>query len=386
VSPALSLEDEPIHLTVSGLPARKRITLELRSVDANGVSWRSNATFLADASGVVNLDRTAARSGSYTGVWNTGLLVAMKPLGGSLYEYIWRKQPSNFRLIVTTGSKTLASVTFQRKVAKGSVVEKTERLSTDGFIGHYYAPRSQSRHTAVLAFGGSEGGDHGSLFGSILAGHGYPTLTLAYFKAPGLPQTLSSVPLEYFAKALQWLRRQPGVDPNKILILGASRGSEAALLLGVHYPDLVHGVVASVPSNVAICSFPGCTGPAWTLHGKPIPYTKQFDDPAPTDNPAAVIPVERIRGPVFLFCGPYDSLWSSCPYSDAIVKRLEEHHDRYRHVLYVAAPPAGHFAGGLVPYEPGFLAFERGGTEPPVANEKARERIWPKLLAFLAHA
>ena len=34
-------------------------------------------------------------------------------------------------------------------------------------------------------------------------------------------------------KALQWLARQSGVLPNEIYVAGASRGSEAALLLGV---------------------------------------------------------------------------------------------------------------------------------------------------------
>jgi hypothetical protein len=37
--------------------------------------------------------------------------------------------------------------------------------------------------------------------------------------------------------------------------------------------------------------------------GRPVPYTNQFDQPHPTDNPAAVIPVGKIHGPVFLDCG-----------------------------------------------------------------------------------
>ena len=63
----------------------------------------------------------------------------------------------------------------------------------------------------------------------------------------------------------QPLAAQPEVNPAKIAVLGASRGSEAAQLLGVYYPNLVHAVIASVPSDASICSYPGCTGPAWTL-------------------------------------------------------------------------------------------------------------------------
>ena len=174
----------------------------------------------------------------------------------------------------------------------------------------------------LLVLGGSEGGLSGTLVAALLAAHGYPALALAYFNAPGLPAQLSDIPLEYFARALRWLRAQPQVDPGHVLTLGVSRGSEAALLLGAYYPRLVDGVIASVPSDVAICSYPDCNGPAWTLHGRPLPYTFQFDNPHPVDDPAAVIPVERIRGPVFLDCGGADAVWVSCPYARAIMTRL----------------------------------------------------------------
>ena len=177
-------------------------------------------------------------------------------------------------------------------------------------------------------------------------------LGVAYFGLPDLPFTLSDIPLEYFARALRWLDRQPDVDPAKIAVLGISRGSEAAQLLGVHYPDLVHAVIASVPSDAAICSYPGCRTVAWTLGGKPLPYTRDFDNPAPTDNPAAVIPDQRINGPAFLDCGEADETWSSCPYARAILSRLDRDHDRWAHVLY-AYPHAGHLVGFLAAWVSG---------------------------------
>src|SRR6185437_363128 len=101
--------------------------------------------------------------------------------------------------------------------------------------------------------------------------------------------------------------RQPGVLANEMYVSGGSRGSEAALLLGAYYPGLVHGVIASSPGEVTLCSYPGCTGPAWTLHGKPLPYTNGPDNPAP----AAVIPVQKINGPLLLDCGTADQIWNS---------------------------------------------------------------------------
>jgi dienelactone hydrolase len=195
----------------------------------------------------------------------------------------------------------------------------------------------------------------------------------------------------YFARALTWFGTQPNVDAHHIDVMGASRGSEAALLLGVYYPNLVAGVIATVPSNVAVCS-PTCSGPAWTLNGQPLPYTHQFDNSAPTDTPAAVIPVERINGPILLVCGGSDHVWDSCDYARAITSRLDANHDPNRHLL-LEEPQAGHGIGILVPYQPGI------GTSPNVAgrpyaptggatlaaNPLALAKTWPRVLTFLAN-
>jgi dienelactone hydrolase len=231
--------------------------------------------------------------------------------------------------------------------------------------------------------GGSEGGTPSSLLAARLAANGFPTLELAYFKAPGLPQTLTNIPLEYFEHALEWLGKQPQVDPRRIAVIGISRGSEAALLLGVHYPSLVHAVIPLVPSGVVNCGIvgggrvSGCIGPAWTLNGKPLPYTHEFDNPKPTDVPAAVIPVERIRGPVLLACGRLDVTWNSCEYARAIVDRMRS---KGAAPSFYAYPSAGHGVGALLPDEPGYTLYD--GNVP--GDEQARERLWPHVRSFLA--
>ena len=158
-----------------------------------------------------------------------------------------------------------------------------------------------------------------------------------------------------------------------------SRGSEAAQLTGADYPSLVNAVIALVPSDVAVCSYPGCTGPAWTLHGQAIPFTRQFDDPAPTDQPAAVIADQRIHGPVFLACADQDKVWTSCPYAHAIIQHLNAAHDRFPHTLY-SYPDAGHGVGTFTPYEP--TAVDEPGDTPSRSAGPAQD--WPRLLRFLA--
>ncbi|HJS97287.1 MAG TPA: acyl-CoA thioester hydrolase/BAAT C-terminal domain-containing protein [Solirubrobacteraceae bacterium] len=133
-----------------------------------------------------------------------------------------------------------------------------------------------------------------------------------------------------------------------------------------------------VPSDVAVCSFPGCKGPAWTLDGKPLPYATRFD---PATEQAALIPVERIRGPILVACGEDDQIWDSCDMSQAIMARLNAHHDRYVHVRY-AYPNAGHYLGLFVPDEPENAA----DYSTFAADEQGRALLWPRLLAFLGKA
>jgi hypothetical protein len=66
----------------------------------------------------------------------------------------------------------------------------------------------------VLIIGGSEGGLSSPLLAAALAGHGYPVLTIAYFGAPGLPASLSRIPLEYFARRCAGCAASPGSTPR----------------------------------------------------------------------------------------------------------------------------------------------------------------------------
>ncbi|HXC81377.1 MAG TPA: acyl-CoA thioesterase/bile acid-CoA:amino acid N-acyltransferase family protein [Trebonia sp.] len=382
VQPGSSLADQAVRVDISGLGAGELVNVQLSSTDAGGVPWQSSAVYRADAGGDVDLGTAAAISGSYHGVSDMGLIWSMHALRPDpAGAYLWNNQrPLTFKLAVSAHGTQLASARFTRAFSPIPLTEAMQSLRADGFVGQFWRPASTAaRRPAVLVLGGSEGGLPGTLLPALLASNGYPALGVAYFGEPGLPPALSRIPLEYFAGALRWLARQPGVDPARIAVLGVSRGSEAAQLLGVYYPGLVHAVIASVPSNVAICSYPRCTGPAWTLHGQPLPYTSEFDNPSPTDAPAAVIPDQRIQGPVFLDCGEADQTWSSCPYVQAIIGLLDAHHDRWAHVLY-AYPGAGHPVGDLVPYEPASPV-----ADPDYAtDQQARALLWPRLLGFLA--
>lgn len=392
VTPQASLFDAPLSFRVAGARPGSRVTIQVSSSDSKDVPWSSRTMFVASTDGTVNPAQQSAVAGSYTGLDPMGPVDFMTAPTAGDPAYFWGLYPQPFRVTVTDGSST-ASTSVERSGLSPGVRVANETIAGTGFYGQYWTPAGTTRHAAVMEFGGSEGGLDGQLAGALLASHGYPTLDIAYFGEPGLPNLLQNIPLEYFATALRWLAAQSQVDPHRIWVSGASRGSEAALLLGVHYPSLVYGVVASVPSDVVLCGLPArsasaarptCDGPAWTLGGRPLPYTEQFDNPHPTDNPASVIPVGQIHGPILLDCGGADLVWDSCQYADAIMAELATAHDPRPHTLH-AYPHAGHGVGALVPFEPSAESADQqinGST--PLANPVARADLWPKLLAFLS--
>jgi hypothetical protein len=68
----------------------------------------------------------------------------------------------------------------------------------------------------MIVWGESEGGDDAVIpDAELLASHGIPTLAIAYFDAPDLPCSLSNIPIEYFVKAIRWLKHQPGINPRQ---------------------------------------------------------------------------------------------------------------------------------------------------------------------------
>lgn len=372
-----ALFDAPLGVTIVGLPAGACVTVNASAADSSGQTWTSNATYAADSSGTVDPATTAPISGSYRGVSDTGLLWSMTTPGGSSYV----APDMTVHLTASLDGRQVATASLTRQLAAVPVTVRETSVAGEGFDGDLFTPHDTgTRRPALLAFGGSNGGTGtGIEMARAVADRGYPALGIGYFKAPGLPDTLARIPLEYFATALRWLANQPGVDSQHIYVYGVSRGSEAALLLGADFPDLVFGVIAGSPSSVVNPGWPDPTQPAWTLHGQPVPGvpTSEMGNPKPADDPGAIIPVERITGPVLLVCGDHDRLWPSCRYADAISSRLGAHpHTELRE------PDAGHGVGVLVPNWPSTPDSQNGGIQQDDAL--GRLDAWAKLLAALS--
>lgn len=354
--------DQVAQVGVVGAPLGQHVTLSTTTIDGAGVTWAASAVYLVGGEGRV--DTTSAPiSGSYHGAHPMGLFWSMRPVHGDPQEvsYDPPRTVEDARLSAAIGDRVLATTSLRRYVVAPGITERQTTVPTAGFVGSFFAPpKRPPRRPAVLTLGGSEGGLSTRTLAAQLAAAGYPTLALAYFDAPGLPKRLERIPLEYFVRALQWLGRQPDVDPTRITVIGASRGSEAALLLGSYYPNLVHAVVAGSPSSVIGAGFPDAGQPAWLLKGRPLPYHPDVLTTDPDDS-AVAIPVEHIAGTALLICGEDDQLWPSCRYTDAIVARLKTRPGPAAREAVLRYPGAGHKIGSLVPYLPSGGSFADEG-------------------------
>ena len=379
LSPRTSLVDAPLSIRLDGAMPHALVTLTLRE---NG--WSSRAVFRADAHGRVDPAVEAPLRGSYSGVAPMGLFWSLH--GPAAAEGPWLGGDAS--LTATSNGKELASSGIEREVYAAGVVSRDLRVARDGFYGRYFAPPpGHDLHVPVLIFGGSEGGLSTALDAALLASHGFPTLALAYFAAPGLPANLERIPLEYFARAARWLDRRSGADPARLVVVGGSRGAEAALLLASLYPHLFAGAIGLSPSAFVKQGYDphvlNTKIAAWTLHGRPIVYRSAAHPHGGT------IPVQRITADVLLSAGLEDQLTLGYGEEQTITQHLRKL--RGRRVVTLIYEHAGHLVDAPVPYLPWGDSFydaalgvqeTLGGT--PFGNAAARAAEWPRILAFIA--
>ena len=282
-----------------------------------------------------------------------------------------------------------------------------QRIVQGRLFGNYYPAAGSGPHPAVLLLGGSEGGLGSAThhMARLLQREGFSVFQLAYFGAPGQTDSLERIPLELFDEGLDWLKAQPGVDPMRLSVMGASKGAEAALLVASRRPDL-SAVVAGMPSSVAWKGVNWSSGgqsdhASWTANGRElatmpfgdwnqadgiISVYRTIDDPKHRpDMDRAFIPVERASAEVMLVCGEAETMWPACPMARQLASRSQQRSGPP--VTVLAYNDAGHFVfGPPIPHDHDFYPRlgAYGGTVE--GNAKARADSWPKVIAFLRQA
>jgi hypothetical protein len=178
----------------------------------------------------------------------------------------------------------------------------------------------------------------------------------------------------------------------------------------------VEVVIARSPSHVrwegvTARHLPG--GPAWTFHGKPLPYVPNYipldfaatyvwdfitrwpvrqtplflaDLAHDKDTASAEIPVERIAGQVLLLSGRDDQIWPSSMMAARVAQRLRQNGHPF-HDENVAYDDTGHWIPLVyLPVRGSRQSMKLviGGT--PEGTARAQADAWPRILRFLGEA
>lgn len=404
------LYHKPVQIKASDLQPKKRVTFELHAIDVKNNTWKSEAIYISDSNGNIDLSQSPSVGGNYLGIYPMGLFWSMK---------------SNDYHQISTNSGFTATITIRINntiVAEKSIYRKSTRelkdlgiryyQKRDSIIADYYVLKSDKKVPAIIFIGGSGGGFRQER-SSLYASEGYAVLNLKYFRYETLPDGIIEIPLEYVEKAHQWLMEQPEIDKNKIGIIGRSRGSELAMLYASKFNGLKF-VIAQVPSSVVWFGWEDGKS-SWTYKNKPFAYAEYTDKDSERIEAAfaknnsqfrdapkflsafkykdvidkSLIKVETINCPILFISGKDDQVWPSTMMANMMVKRLQD--KKFNHeFMHLAYDNAGHnFAGGgqgcgipfLPPenYSKGSAA--KGGTDK--GNAIAAIKSWNAILTFI---
>ena len=438
-----ALRDETVAVRLTGFESGTAVTVRAASADYDpeGPRWTSWATFEADENGEVALSEQSPVEGTYEGTDAMGLFWSMTPVtadaetgptaagrptptgtpvgtspGTEGSEGIPEGYDVTLRAVVD-GETAATARTTRRYVAEGV---RRESVATDRAVGELFLPPGEGPHPGVLALHGS-GGRPWLSMGQALASRGYATFAIQYFDPAGeadpVPGALVEVPLSYFDDARAWLVEQPAVEDGSVGVVGASKGGEAALLVGAEF-DWPRAVVAYAPSCYAWSGievdrgdwgiqFSQAESSSWARDGDPVPYLRVQGRAERTENgklatlpayrrgierasaerrDAAFIPVEEIDAPLLVVAGEDDQLWESAAFGRQIADRLDDEGAGFEYDLR-AYDRAGHSIG--VPYTPTVTAVSNirlamGGTL--AADARAEADSWPRVRDWLGPA
>jgi dienelactone hydrolase len=409
----MALYGTPFSFTVTGLRPGERVTIKARSIDAKNILWESEAEFKADAGGSVDVAAQAPLSGNYSGADIFGLLWSMKPLNAMADRPIsYRDDEINGWTVdfsAADASGTTVSARLRRVYQMPGQALVRVPLEEDGMYGFLYYPAVGGPFPAVLILAGSGGGVHEWL-AQAFASSGFAALTLPYFNYRDLPPELVEIPLEYFHRAVAWLKKQPTVRPDRVAVAGGSKGGELALLIASLFDDF-QAVVAWTPAAHAweglsqkFFSPDYVPVSSWALSGRGLPFIKFIytqeekdleqkgelhsfiaahhrslaqADPGLLEK--ATIPVEKIKAPILLISGTDDQTWPAEEFCREIAAKLQE----IRFPFEVKA--ISHDGGGHMSFLPFLITANRGGISggSPQADAKAGFISWKETIAFL---
>uniref|UniRef100_A0A8D1PYI0 Acyl-coenzyme A thioesterase 4-like n=1 Tax=Sus scrofa TaxID=9823 RepID=A0A8D1PYI0_PIG len=392
--------DEPVRIAVRGLAPGQRVTLRASLRDEKGALFRAHARYCADADGQLDLARAPALGGSFVGLEPMGLFWALEP-EKPLLRLVKRDVQTPFAVELEVfdghepeGGRLLGRAVHERDFLPPGV--RREPVRAGRVRATLFLPPGPGPFPGIIDIFGMGGGLL-EYRASLLAGHGFATLALAYYDFEDLPKKFDAIHLDYFEEALCYMLQHTQVKGPGIGLLGISLGADICLSMA----SFLKNISATVSINGS-----GFNG------NKPIYYKETSIPPLGHDlrrmkvafsglldivdirndivggyeNPC-MIPIEKAQGPILFIVGQDDHNWRSELYAQIASERLQAHGKGKAQII--SYPGTGHYIEP--PYFPMCPASLHRLLDKPViwggeprAHSKAQIDAWKQILTFFS--
>jgi pimeloyl-ACP methyl ester carboxylesterase len=369
-APVPGLADQAHPLVFCNLLPGQTIHVTSLMLTADRRFFSSVQTFrIIDAE--LNTAKDAPIAGSYAGVEPDGYFWSMAETRDPRRDMLADVASDPTAIIVRAEIEKNGTVSDHMHRNFGQWLATTRDIREDGIVGKLFMPKRYiPGRAAVLMIPGAGGPNFQILAAYLLAARGFTVLSLPYYGLDGLPQQLESIPIEYFSRAVDFLRREHIGKDRKLFLLGISAGTQAAAMVALQRDDIA-GLVLLSPSSVLTSGWG--VGfqrrlPAWTVHGSALPFIPgvegendvmraqtppyrtraRYDlrlDKLAADDPSR-IPFENVEGDVVLLACDQDEVSPSARMSAEIVDRTRRRGKR--NVVSYVFPGCGHDLGSPV--------------------------------------
>ncbi|XP_070233658.1 acyl-coenzyme A thioesterase 6 isoform X1 [Bos mutus] len=390
--------DEPVRIAVRGLAPGQPVTLRASLRDENGALFRAHARYCADAAGLLDLERAPALGGSFAGLEPMGLFWALEP-EEPLTRLVKRDVQTPFvvELEVLDGHEPEAQRLLGRAVHKRDFLApgvRREPVRAGRVRATLFLPPGSKPFPGILDLFGSSGGLC-EYRASLLAGHGFAVLALAYFRFEDLPEHLNDVCLEYFEEAVNFMLQHPKVKGPGVGLLGFSKGGDLCLSMASFLKGITATIVinACVANTLAPLRYKDMIIPELSYDLEKYTITESgflnfvdiWGNPLEKTNHQSLIPLEKAQGPFLFIVSMDDHNWKSEVYARIASERLQAHGKDRPQIIYY--PGTGHCIDP--PYFPLCRASVHAVLGQPVfhggepkAHSNAQADAWQQIQTF----
>ncbi|XP_034498893.1 LOW QUALITY PROTEIN: peroxisomal succinyl-coenzyme A thioesterase [Ailuropoda melanoleuca] len=390
--------DEPVRIAVRGLAPGQPVTLRASLRDEKGALFRAHARYQADAGGLLDLARAPALGGSFVGVEPMGLVWALEP-DKRFWRFVKRdvQTPFAVELEVLDGHEPDAGRLLGRAVHERDFLRpgvRREPVRAGRARGTLFLPPGPGPFPGIIDICGIGGGLL-EYRASLLAGHGFATLALAYYDFEDLPKEINSIHLDYFEEALCYMLQHSEVKGPGIGLLGISLGADICLSMA----SFLKNISATVSINGS--GFSAKRGIYYKQTCIPslghdfrrlkVAFSGLLDvvdirnDIVGGHENPSMIPIEKAQGPILFIVGQDDHNWRSELYAQIASERLQAHGKEKPEII--SYPGTGHYIEP--PYFPLCPASVTKLLNKPIiwggeprAHSRAQEDAWKQILTF----